>query len=54
MTSFQSMWYALSGYVLHTSLLQHFVPVSSVLALPYIKEKVIESPLGESDTLVKV
>lgn len=32
----------------HTSLLQHFVPVSSMLALPYITGKVIESPLRES------
>jgi len=48
MTSFQSMWYALSVYILHTSLLQHFVPVSSALALAYVKGKVVQSRLEES------
>lgn len=33
-------------YVLHSSVLQRFVPISSILAFPYIK--VIKNPLGES------
>lgn len=37
-----------SVYVLHMPLLQHLLPASSVLVLPYTKRKVIKNPLEES------